>query len=260
MCVELLPHVSRSQDLEVAMRNDETLKRVNCLPFTISVEDRELSARRFAGADQAWREARRPGLVFIHGLGSSQSSYMDRAEAAARSLGAVCVIFDLGGHGESEGKLRDFTPRDHLADVIAAFDALAEDQVVDGSRIGVCAASYGAYLATLLTSLRPVARLLLRAPGLYDDKDLDTSLDRPRKSNPFAEAHEVTRRLQKYSGTLLILEGEFDEVIPHEIIEVYLRACRDAKHAVIPNAHHALDDELTRKFFRDAIVRFFKSL
>jgi uncharacterized protein len=239
--------------------SDEVHERVITHPHTIPVGDRRLSARRFAPADPA-HEGDRPGLLFVHGLDSEQSGYADRAEAAVSRLGAVCLTFDLGGHGGSDGSLRSLTPRDNLADVVAAFDTLVGDKLVDGARIGVCGASYGAYLAALLTADRHVARLLLRAPGLYDDRELDKTLDSPKKSNRFASAREITRRLQHYAGAVLILEGEFDDVIPHEIIEVYLEACRDAQHAVIPRARHALVDEVTRAYFRNSIVDFFADL
>ena len=45
------------------------------------------------------------GLLFVHGLGSSQRGYLERAAAAADQLGCTCVTFDLSGHGASEGNL-----------------------------------------------------------------------------------------------------------------------------------------------------------
>src|SRR5688572_19871070 len=45
----------------------------------------------------------RPGLLFLHGLNSSQAGYLARAEEAAAKLGAMSVTFDLSGHGASSG-------------------------------------------------------------------------------------------------------------------------------------------------------------
>lgn len=237
----------------------EEKMRPLCHPLTVRVGSRKLSARLYSNT-VSQRQSRRPGVLFIHGLQSSQSTYADRAEAVVRELGATCLTIDLSGHGDSEGALRDITPRDHVEEVVAAFDLLAQNAHVDASRIGVCASSYGAYLATLLTSSRSVARMLLRAPGLYDDSDLDTTLDVPRISNPRVDVLEVVACLQEFLGRVLILEGEFDEVIPHEVIEVYLKASNDPDHVVIPGARHALRDEQTRNFFRDVILRFFAGL
>src|SRR5215470_17977274 len=120
-----------------------------------------------------------PGLLFVHGFRSDQHNYQSRAEIAARELRTVGLTFDLSGHGThgSAVDLQSLTPRNHAADVTAAYDALVRNPVVDGSRIGVCAASYGAYLAVLLTRHRAVSRLLLRAPAMREDDEYDAPLE-----------------------------------------------------------------------------------
>ncbi len=56
------------------------------------------------------------GLLFVHGLGSSQRGYLERAGAATNELGCTCLTFDLSGHGASEGDLSEVLVGDHLAD------------------------------------------------------------------------------------------------------------------------------------------------
>ena len=112
------------------------------------------------------------GLVFVHGLKSDQQGYIERAQAAADKLPCTCLTFDLSGHGGSGGDWSELFVKDHLDDVVAAYDAVSAQPQVDGERIGVCAASYGSYLTGRLVAIRPVARLLLRAPALYDDRVL----------------------------------------------------------------------------------------
>ena len=130
------------------------------LSLAVNSGARRLAATLFASEDTLGTG---PGLLFIHGMHSSQANYRDRAERAVEGLGAVCLTFDLGGHGQSEGDHAKLSPHDHQGDCIAAFDTLADDPRVDASRTGVCGASYGGFLATHLASERNVARLLLRA-------------------------------------------------------------------------------------------------
>ena len=63
-------------------------------------------------------------VLFVHGLGSSRGTNVERAEAVSRSHSATCLAIDLGGHGDSTGRLTQVTPRQNLADVVAAHDRL----------------------------------------------------------------------------------------------------------------------------------------
>jgi len=202
--------------------------------------------------------AERPGggLLFIHGLHSDQTGYAVRAEAAVDALGVVCLTFDLSGHGRSPGVLDDLTAEDHLRDVIAAYDYLQAQFEADRP-IGVCGASYGAFMATLLIAQRRVERLLLRAPALVRDDDLSRPLGRRRLSTP-ADARAALNNLGKFDGEVLVLESGQDEVVPHEVVQAYVDACRGrASHEVIPDATHSLTDERWQWQFIETIVRWF---
>lgn len=123
---------------------------------------RVLAGEVYSPADRAPSGA---GIVFVHGSASSQEGYGPRAETAADRIGATCLTFDLSGHGGSGGSLDELSLRDHLADCLAAFDALLGQPGVDPDRVGVCGASYGGFLGALLIARRPTASLLLRAPA-----------------------------------------------------------------------------------------------
>src|SRR5512144_1771264 len=96
------------------------------------------------------------GLLFIHGLESDQRGYRSRAAMACQQLNAVCLTFDLTGHGRSNGTGPSPRLRDHLADVVAAYDRLIAKPRVDPARVGACGASYGGYLAARLVAERSV--------------------------------------------------------------------------------------------------------
>jgi uncharacterized protein len=198
-------------------------------------------------------------VLFVHGLGSSRATNEERAEAVARSHAATCLAIDLGGHGESTGRLTAMTPRQNLADVVAAHDRLATVPGVDPGRIGVCAASYGAYLSVLLTALRPVSRLVLRAPALYADDCFDRGLSERRFGDP-ASAPTPLAHLALFPGPVTIVESEHDEVIGHDTIEAYLAALPRAAHVIQPGSRHALTDPAWRAAFQQLVVEAFATL
>jgi uncharacterized protein len=215
---------------------------------------RELTGRLF---DSVRGGATRRAVLFVHGQGSSQESYKHRAEVASASLEAVCLTFNLSGHGKDIGDSGEYSVIKHLDDVIAAFDLLASHPAVDRTRIGVCGASYGAYLAALLTAHRNFRRLILRAPSLVIDND---------SPNPYTAQAEAKyeldslKTLAAYGGRTLILQSEKDEVIPESYIVAYLGANSQVKLEVIPEALHALINPVWNREFIRHIVKWFKDM
>jgi hypothetical protein len=199
------------------------------------------------------------GVLFVHGLGSSRGTNVDRADAVALCHAATCLAIDLGGHGDSTGRLTQMTPRQNLADVVAAYDRLRSIPGVDPARIGVCAASYGAYLAVLLTAFRPVNRMLLRAPALYADDCFDQGLSQRRAGDP-TTAPTPLAHLALFPGPVTIVESEHDEIISPDTIAAYLAALPRAGHVVQPGARHALTDPSWREAYQRIIVDFFAPL
>lgn len=193
----------------------------------------------------------------MHGQGSSQRGYTDRAAAVSERLGATCLTFDLRGHGESDGDRSTLTPRDHLDDVVRAFDALLHAPGVNPGRVGVCAASYGAYLVSLILAKRQVRSVLLRAPALYSDAELDRPDPNRLSTVETAETAAPLRAVAAHKGALLVVESERDEAIPHAIVESYLRASPGARHEVMLGAAHRLSDEREKERFVEIVVAWF---
>jgi uncharacterized protein len=207
-------------------------------------------------------ESPRPGILFAHGLLSDQSGHRIRAQVVARELDVTCLTFDFSGHGEHglPDELEILTPEDHLADLCAAYDELAGLSFVQPAKIGLCAASYGAFIATLLTRNRPVARLLLRAPAMYGDEEYRKPVGLGQQSRANATASMLTESLAAFSGEVLILVSGADEVISPEVIDAYRAACPKAQHSVIAGASHSLTESEWRSQFLSAILDFFGEL
>ena len=113
-----------------------------------------------------------------------------------------------------------------MRDLVAAYDMLASRPGVDRAAIGVVGSSYGAYLAAILTSLRPVRWLTLRVPALYRDEDwaapkqrLDKdALAAYRRGPVAAEENRALRACSDFEGDALVVESERDDVVPHPAI------------------------------------------
>lgn len=222
-------------------------------------ETRTLAATICAPAHRASDEPS-GGIVFVHGLGSNRRGYVEYGERVAAQLGLTCLALDLSGHGSGRGYDDDFSPRQHLQDVLAAWDELTGRYGIDPDRIGVCGSSYGACLAALAAQHRKVARLLLRAPTIVADRDLDRPLRLRSCDRDPASASVLFGGLSGFHGSVLVVESENDEEIPHEMIEAYLSRLPNAGHAVIADATHGLSQPEWREAFVRQLLSFFADL
>lgn len=212
-----------------------------------------------------------PAIYFLHGWSSSESSTKGRAEGLAKA-GFIAMTFNMRGCGRSEGDIRKYVRKDFLNDALAAYDFLSEQPNVDKNNISLIGASFGGYLATLVTRERNVKHLVLRAPGNYaGDLSINHSVFSGDNS-PAAVAHKfkeiVGKRtysleaLHHFAGQVLIVECEKDDIIPHGIIEDYIDAIQDKNkltHVVIKNADHRLKDEALKEQYTKILVDWFKN-
>lgn len=208
-----------------------------------------------------------PAIIFVHGWTSSFKGSISRAEALIK-LGFICFIFDLRGHGESDGKIVDVTAEGSLKDCIAAYDYVASLPEVNKRLISVVGSSYGGYLSALLSEKRPISSLVLRVPAIYRDETFSKTklhearklLAEYRKSKVDTQDNLVLKTMQKYTGKLLLIESEEDEQIPHQTIENYRNAIGKPeifKDIVMKGADHSLSQEKWRKEYIDILVDWF---
>ena len=198
----------------------------------------------------ATESASSPALIFVHGWKGSQQSYLPRAAALAEE-GFIGLTFDLHGHGEShrDGHAPDAAQTaSFLDDLLAAYDFLAGQDHVDADRIGIVGASFGAYLAAWTAARRPVRWLALRAPTNRQNGQLGPASD----------------ALAGFSGDLLVVESEFDRVIPHDVVVSYIHAVAETQvtYDVIAGAGHELSEpewrarvvHILRQWFRGRLA------
>jgi pimeloyl-ACP methyl ester carboxylesterase len=191
-----------------------------------------------------------PGVLFVHGWGGCQERDLDRAQQIA-ALGCICLTFDMRGHVRTEALRQTVTREQNLADVVAAYDHLRTRPHVDPDAILVIGASYGGYLATILTSLRPVKWLALRVPALYKDEDWRAPkrnlsrkvLDDYRSRVLDPEDNRALRACRDFAGDVLIVESGHDRLVPPPAILSYRNAFRHTHsltYRIIDDADHAL--------------------
>ena len=207
-----------------------------------------------------------PGVLFVQGWGSGQEVYLPRAREIA-ALGCLCLTFEPRGVAKSDPRHETVSREDNLRDIVAAYDLLAGQPSVDASAIGVVGASYGAYLAAILTSLRPVRWLALRVPALYKDEDWGEPKRRLDKDELAAyrrrpldpEENRALRACAAFRGDVLIVESERDDVVPHPAIANYIAAFGQAHsltYRMIAGADHGLSEKPWQQAYTSLLVNW----
>jgi pimeloyl-ACP methyl ester carboxylesterase len=208
-----------------------------------------------------------PGVLFVHGWGGSQDQYLARAREIA-SLGCVCLTFNLRGHVETRPLFETVSREINLRDVQAAYDMLVARRHVDPAAIALVGSSYGGYLASILTTLRPVRWLALRAPALYIDADwgapklqLHRSQDLKtyRHSRVGASDNKALAACQAFDGDVLLIESQHDDIVPQAVLSSYREACTHARsltYRCLPGADHGLTAECDQRAYTGALVHW----
>lgn len=206
----------------------------------------------------------RPHVLCLHGAGqSTRRRYQSWLVEALLEVGIGCCIFDMIGHGDTAGELGATTLKERTDQAVAVIDELqlAKPLIVIGS-------SMGAYNALKLTELYPVAALVLVVPAVYAEEAYTvpfgigfTEILRRPHSWEESDAWEI---LARFTGRLLIMAAEHDEVIPAGLIDrLYgsadkasqrtIHTTSGAGHAIISYLH-TQPQQMTE--FQDTIVNF----
>lgn len=226
----------------------------------IAVDDESIAGTFLAPASKV------PGVLFVHGWGGSQQRDLARARGIA-GLGCVCLTFDLRGHEGSLLLQARVSREDNLRDIIAAYDRLAGHPGIDSSAIAVIGTSYGGYLATILTTQRPVRWLALRVPALYRDEQwhlpkrlLDkVDLAQYRRGRVLPTENRALAACAAFTGDVLLVESEHDEVVPHATLMSYRAAFQrthSLTHRIVDDADHGLSGNGCQEAYTSILVNW----
>lgn len=211
-----------------------------------------------------------PGVLLVHGWDGSQDQYIARAHEIA-SMGCICLTFDLRGHVRHQAQRDTVTREDNLRDVLAAYDVLTGHPAVDPHAVAIIGSSYGAYLAAILTSLRPVRWLGLRVPALYEDAGWDVpknGFDRAqlmayRRRDLEPGSNRALAACAAFRGDVLVVESEHDSLVPHQVVKNYMNACAQAQsltYRVISGADHALSETGWQQTYTSLLVNWMNEM
>jgi pimeloyl-ACP methyl ester carboxylesterase len=208
-----------------------------------------------------------PGILFIHGWGGCQEQYLARAREIA-ALGCICLTFNLRGHVETRPLFETVSREINLRDVLAAYDQLCARRHVDPRAIAVVGSSYGGYLGAILTTMRPVKWLALRAPALYIDTgwampklQLHKSQDLKsyRQSPVPAAGNKALSACRAFEADVLLIESQNDTVVPQTVLSSYREACTHAHsltYRCIAGADHGLTSEADQRAYTSLLLNW----
>jgi len=233
-----------------------------------------------------------PGVLFLPGYRSSRDLYTGHALVLTERIGATCLTVDISGHGDTPGDLLALKRQDLVDDALAAYDALSSQETVNSARMGIVGASFGAYLAVLLSRNRDPKSLLLRAPAIKEGlpeiptpESLETrgflskipgfghkipslysvvesaaeSDDEAAKYRAYLPQEGLLRVISEFEGPITIVESEEDTHIKHEYIEACLKVAQRGTHRVLAGAGHMLTNE-DRLTYRSYIMEWARAL
>lgn len=189
-----------------------------------------------SGRIEAWffpsgRVAGAPTVVFAHGnYELIDDWYEAMSDLAARGINALAVEYP--GYGHSQGSPTRESIREGFA---LAYDWLVGARGVDGARVVAWGRSIGGGAASDLALDRPVGALVLQS-------SFSSSMRMAREM--FAPGFLVKDRwdnarvVSEFTGPVLILHGESDEVISFEHAEILASARPDLEVTRIPCGHN----------------------
>lgn len=204
-----------------------------------------------------------PAILFIHGWTSEKRRSFQYAEALIK-LGYIVMVFDMRGHGVSEGDINTYTPKQFLKDCTSAYDLLSSIKGVDKENISIVGNSFGSYLGAILSSQRKTNNLVLRVPADYKKESFENLQIKNGGTNPGVmewrnipkESNETLalQAIHSFDGNILIIESEKDTLVPHVTIQNYINAVKNKSklaHIIMKDAPHSIKpgpfkEEVTR--------------
>jgi len=183
-----------------------------------------------------------PSVLFLHGGGESTKERTEYLAVKLANKGFPSLSFDFSGHGESSGTLANSSLKKRIKEAEAAMQFLAKDKPIT-----VIGSSMGAYIALELLKDFDIQNVTLFCPAIYDRKAVDMKFgggftETIRKKDSWKNS-DIFIPLERYKGSLLVIIGTNDEVIPEGVIEILDKNSQNVKRkeiVKIPNCPHKI--------------------
>jgi pimeloyl-ACP methyl ester carboxylesterase len=172
---------------------------------------------------------RPPTMISFHGTGAATDRRRVRYlfdYLAGQGISSMC--FDFSGHGESTGSMHEATLNLRLKEARAAATLLG-----DGRPRAIIGSSMGGYLAAVLAPILHADILVLICPAAYPNAAMDLKFGEDfytvaREPGAYIGS-PAFEALAGFRGSLLIIGGRNDTVIPKEVVELYFESAPLAK-------------------------------
>jgi fermentation-respiration switch protein FrsA (DUF1100 family) len=197
-------------------------------------------------------------FLMLHGNAGNISHRLDWAKLFRDRLGVNVFLLDYRGYGRSEGEPSE---KGTYLDGEATMAALAARDDVDADRIVLAGHSLGSGVATEVALQHPPAGLVLESP-------FASVAEMAKQVIPFlpigallSTRYETEKKIGKITCPVLVMHGEYDEVIPFEQgVRVYDAAPEPKTFFRIRGAGHNDTYIAGGEPYVQAYVRFLASL
>ncbi len=187
-----------------------------------------------------------PRVLVLHGAGNSNRGRFQMLREELFAKGISSVAFDFVGHGDTGGDLKSSSLSSRTRQACRVVDALNLQQP-----FSVIGASMSAYTSVKLLEHFQIKSLILLVPAMYTSQAYTTPFNRGfsdiiRQPQSWVQS-DAWRILADYTGRLLIVAGENDQIIPRDVINrIYDSAVNavERKLYIAPNASHFVFTDL----------------
>jgi len=190
------------------------------------------------GRVEAWHlpaiaqaQERAPLLLFAHGNGELIDYWPEEFDEPRR-WGAGVLLVEYPGYGRSGGSPSQASIAEAM---LAAYDWARQQARVDASRIIPYGRSLGGGAAAILSTERPVPALILES-SFSSVAAFAAGFGAPRflVRDPF----ESVSAVHSFSGPILILHGDRDDIVPPHHARALAAAARNATLTFMPCGHN----------------------
>jgi len=225
--------------------------------LTLQRDDIQLAATLDVPA--AAQDQQVPLVLLLHGLGGSQDDEIIQTTAAAlNNAGMATLRIDFDGHGSSGGDLVDMTVPGEIKDAQAAYEYartlsyVSSVALVGHSQGGVVAAMLAGQLGDEISAMALLAPASTIPQMARDGNFLGTEFD---PGNPpetisvgglelgrqyilTAQKLALTKVSAQYTGPVLVIQGEDDDVLSVSSAQAYESVFSDAQLQVLSGEDH----------------------
>lgn len=221
-----------------------------------------------------------PLVIFSHGFGSSYAE-LEHHAVEFTDAGIGCLFFDFCGGGyasTSDGEFEDMTVLTEKEDLLTVLDEAKKIPEAADGQIFLAGESQGGFVSAMVAKEagQEIMGLILWYPAFVIPDDSRKRMKAGGHAAEFVfERHlgadynkvaaeiDIDDVIRGYTGPVLILHGDRDDVVPLSYSKHAEELYRDAKLIVINGAGHGFDGDDSKQAgyeSRDFVLKILKHL